>query len=718
MKQMKRRPQSALITKISKDSQVKSEQSVINTSQMIFNKKQSQIQSPPIHFYQDKEQLYFENILLKQQNNELRYENMKHKSKVAQLQKKILQIEKVDKYQLNQDALGVQQQGEGSIVPILKSKIREQQDLIDNLNVNLQNQFKSVKLTQLLEMQKEIKQYQDEILKLRQMLSITQKLSDQDLFNDPDIQQRLQNYTLIMHAQENQISSLQDRNDKLNQEIQDLQDEVQKLKDEMKALNFEKSQIKKQLDEATITENEIYQKKKNEYMEKKLQEQLKQNDQLKGELSLQEQKLKKQSKLLKEREKEFKDYQIDANKKIQTLTDANAKKDYFIQDLQERVNIVEILKQKSSPKVESPGLRTSIEPPKTYREKGTQAPENQVKEIANTRPINLERLKFIQLIINQKVIRHKLTKDRLQYIFENKQYIQLKNGVMVFQKMPFGLSESDALLLSRYFIGEDNGSSSQVNLEDTQEVSEIIKQIYDIKSKFSENITFKSIIYENQLLLKLIGIYKSNKKLQGFYNKFEYKRLLEQYRITHEQFEYLQLINFEFTGLDTIIDHDFLASYFLQEHQMFVDFQHLNTFDLKMFQYVPQKKDESFEQLPPRMSVSPQRNSTLAVSKLTAGESTKQLQVQSILQNNQILTFSQINEITSLQPSESRRPRESDLFNYSQSQLPQVKRDNSSIQFQLSEDPKDIQSFEEITRPPQLKQHNEQEQIEEFIEEL
>ncbi|CAD8187598.1 unnamed protein product [Paramecium octaurelia] len=692
---MKRRPQSAIITKLIRERQ----ESAINTSQMIYSKKQTPQQVAPKEYFEDQEQLYFVNLQLKQQCNEVKQENQKLKAYIAQLKKQIVKIEKVDKYQVNCDPLGVIQSGEGSIVPILKAKVKEQRNQIEELQTDLHQQYKSVKLTKLSELQREIQNQQNEIMKLRQVIQSALNITDQDLVNDPNVIEKLSKFTITVHQQENSIQQLIKQNDKLKIEYQEMSNDNAKLLEEMKQLNFEKINYKKQLEEQTITENEIYQQKKREFLEMKLAATLKQLDTLKGELSLYENKSKSLQKQIKDQEKEFKQTTMELQKQKQNLEDQCNKKDIMIQDLNDRINILDLLKQKNSPKPSESPLtlqhKKSFLPPSTYRDAMTQFPENRSQDInqnVNCRPINNNQLEILFQQLKFKIVSQKLTKERIHFTFHYKEFIQLGEAIQVFMNAPYNFQKSDSIILCRYLIGEDQGFSNSIQFQDTQEVREIIDQLYNHPKIKSEYLTFQTILKQNYyskvINQKLIQCNIPSK----IYNRDDFILLLRNnYNFTYEQIDFMLMMNYLYSNEIENIDINVLRKFIQQECDLQATLHNLAYVCQESIRYIPKKinkisySDDDESNCPKDLkSVQKQRDD----SKIEMKPPELSNQVQNIITSEQYLTFSQFkNSDQQLKSSESRKPsnhnNNSDIFQYSQSLLPQatLKRPSENQQF-------------------------------------
>ncbi|CAD8095420.1 unnamed protein product [Paramecium primaurelia] len=706
---MKRRPQSAIISKMIRERQ----ELAINNSQMIYSKKQTPQQVAPKEYFEDQEQLYFVNLQLKQQCNEYKFENQKLKAYIAQLKKQIIKIQKLDKYQVNCDPLGVIQSGEGSIVPILKAKVKEQRNQIEELQTDLHQQYKSVKLTKLSELQREIQNQQNEIMKLKQVIQWALNINDQDLVNDPNVIEKLSKFTITVHQQENSIQQLIKQNDKLKMEYQEMSNDNSKLIEEIKQLNFEKINYKKQLEEQTITENEMYQQKKREFLEMKLAATLKQLDTLKVELSLYENKSKILQKQIKDQEKEFKQTIMELQKQKQNLEDLCYKKDIIIQDLNDRINIQDLLKQKNSPKPsDSPltlQLKKSFFPPKTYRDQITQFPENQISNInqdINCSPIDKNKLEVLFQQLKFKIISQKLTKERVHFTFHNKEFIQLGDAIQIFMNAPYNFQKSDSLILCRYLIGEDQGFSNQIQWQDTQEVREIIDQLYNHPKIKSQYLTFQTILkqnfYSKAINEKLIQCNIQNK----IYNKDDLILLLKNnFNFTYEQIDYMLMIYYLYSNEVDNININVLSKFIQQECDLQATLHNLTYVCLDSIRYIPKKinkvsysDDEEFKypvvESKDKQSIQQQRDD----SKIKTNE--QSYQVQNIIISEQYLTFSQFKTCEQqLKSSESRKPsnhnnNSSDIFQYSQSLLPlatlkrpsenqQMTSDNS-IQFNIT----------------------------------
>ncbi|CAD8106091.1 unnamed protein product [Paramecium sonneborni] len=686
---MKRRPQSAIISKIVKERQ----ESGINTSQLIYSQKPTPQQIAPKEYFEDQEQLYFANLQLKQQYNELKFENSRLKAFVAQLKKQIVKIEKVDKFQVSCDPLGVVQNGEGSIVPILKAKVKEQRNQIEELQTDLHQQYKSVKLTKLSELQREIHNQQNEIIKLKQVISSALNITDQDLVNDPNVIEKLSKFTITVHQQENSIQQLTKQNDQLKLEYQKMSNDNAKLLEEMKQLNFEKINYKKQLEEQTITENEIYQQKKREFLEMKLSATLKQLDTLKGELSLYENKSKLLQKQIKDQEKEFKQTIMELQKSKQNLEDQCYKKDVIIQDLNDRINIMDLLKQKNSPKPSDSPLtqqqNKTFFPPTTYRDQMTQFPENQISDInrdLNSRPISKNKLEQLFQQLKFKIISQKLTKDRIHFTFHNKEFIQLGEAIQIFMNAPYNFQKSDSIILCRYFIGEDQGFSNQIQWQDTQEVREIIDQFYNHPKIKSEYLTFQTILKQNYFCKALNQKLIQSNITNQIYNKDDLILLLKnKFSFTYEQIDYMLMMNYLYSNEVEYINFNYLRKLIQQECDLQATLHNLTYFSHDTIRFIPKKAikfsysdDEEFN------------NPVLENNNLNSIEKQKDdsknlikppeisNQIQNIITSEQYLTFSQFkNNDQQLKSSESRKPNNhnynnSDIFQYSQSILPQA----------------------------------------------
>ncbi|CAD8197671.1 unnamed protein product [Paramecium pentaurelia] len=77
---------------------------------------------------------------------------------------------------------------------------QQQPQQISELTEGLKIRCKSVKLTQLVELQQEIKKQQNEIMCLKQIEQVAIKVKDQDLFNDPETGKRIKNYILTIQC--------------------------------------------------------------------------------------------------------------------------------------------------------------------------------------------------------------------------------------------------------------------------------------------------------------------------------------------------------------------------------------------------------------------------------------------------------------------------------------------------------------------------------------
>ncbi|CAD8192595.1 unnamed protein product [Paramecium pentaurelia] len=604
---MQNRPHSAIMKLKSEASDARSRDSI---SHLMFTPKQNKVTSPPTKRYADGETLYIQNLQFKQEANMLRMQNIKLRTLVQQLQNRIQQIEKVDRYQLHTDPLGLTTANqEGSIVPMLKAKIREQAQQIFELTDDLRRQCKSVKLTQLVELQKEIKNQQDEIMRLKQFQQVAIKVTDQDLFNDPEIGERIKNYVLTINAQESQIEVLEKQINQLKYEYQGLVEDNIKVKEEVKQISFEKTQLKKKLEDQTITETEQYQQKKREFLEKKLQSVLKQVDTLKGELSLYETKYKSATKQQQDQEREFKQQIALAQKAKQNLEDTLSKKELLIQDLQDRVAIQDLLKQKTTS--EEPVVKHLI-PPKCYRSQFTQFPEVQQAEhkatdIINTDPIDQERLKELLEDLKYKVISMCLTRSKLQYLFKGIEFIQLSQGLKLFMKRPFNYSEKDAIVLSRYFIGEDKGQGYKIQWEDTQSVNDMILQM--IPSKEDTQFNFKSIINKNSLIKFLNFEMKQLKLEDKKYNIDEYIIYIKNNtKWNLEHISFLRLINSLYLGDSGNIDQGFLSLYLREECEMMDQLNKLQKINFQIYRSTPKiqikyEDDEDIVQKPVEMKM-------------------------------------------------------------------------------------------------------------------
>ncbi|CAK93922.1 unnamed protein product (macronuclear) [Paramecium tetraurelia] len=687
---MKRRPQSAIIAKIIKDRQ----ESGMNNSQLIYIKKQTPQQVPPKEYFEDQEQMYFANLSLKQQCNELKFENSKLKASVSQLKKQIIKIEKIDKYQANCDPLGVIQGGEGSIVPILKAKVKEQRNQIEELQTDLHQQYKSVKLTKLSELQREIENQQNEIMKLRQVIQSALNINDQDLVNDPNIIEKLSKFTITVHQQENSIQQLMKQNDKLKLEYQEMSNDNAKLLEEMKQLNFEKINYKKQLDEQTITESEMYQQKKREFLEMKLAATLKQLDTLKGELSLYENKSKLLQKHIKDQEKEFKQTIMELQKQKQNLEEQCNKKDIIIQDLNDRINILDLLKQKNSPKPsESPltlQLKKSFFPPTTYRDQMTQFPEKQNQDInqdVNCKPINKNKLENLFQQLKFKIISQKLTKERIHFTFHNKEFIQLSDAIQVFMNAPYNFQKSDSIILGRYLIGEDQGLSNSIQWQDTQEVKEIVEQFFNHPKIKSQYLTFQTILKQNYYSRAV------NEKLIDDFILL----LKNNFKFTYEQIDYMLMMNYIYSNEVENIDINALRQFIIQECDLQTTLHNLTYVCQDSVRYVPKQikkvsysDDDEFNYPMVESKNLKSNQKQKDDSKIEIKPPELSNQVQNIITSEQYLTFS-FSDQQQLKSSESRKPsnhnnNNSDIFQYSQSLLPMTTLKRPSDLQQMSQD--------------------------------
>ncbi|CAD8203092.1 unnamed protein product [Paramecium octaurelia] len=694
---MQNRPQSAIMKLKSEASDARSRDSI---SHLMFTPKPNKVTSPPTKRYADGETLYIQNLQYKQEANVLRMQNIKLRTLVQQLQNRIQQIEKVDRYQLHTDPLGLTTANqEGSIVPMLKAKIREQAQQITELTDDLRRQCKSVKLTQLVELQKEIKNQQDEIMRLKQFQQVAIKVTDQDLFNDPDIGERIKNYVLTINAQESQIEVLEKQINQLKCEYQGLVEDNIKVKEEVKQISFEKTQLKKKLEDQIITETEQYQQKKREFLEKKLQSVLKQVDSLKGELSLYETKYKQVTKQQQDQEREFKQQIAIAQKSKQNLEDVLLKKELLIQDLQDRVAIQDLLKQKTTS--EEPVVKHLI-PPKCYRSEFTQFPEVQQAEhkatdIINTDPIDQERLKELLEDLRYKVISMCLTRTRLQYLFKGIQFIQLQQGLELFMKRPFNYSEKDSLVLSRYFIGEDKGQAYRIQWEDTQSVTDMIQQI--VPSKEDTQFNFKSIINRNSVIKFLNFEMKQIRLEDKKYNIDDYIIYIKNNtKWNQEHISFLKLINSLYLGDSGTIDQGFLSLYLREECEMMDQLNKLQMNNFQIYKSTPKiivKYDDDEEIVQ------------------------KQIEMKMQITVEPILTYSQLRlNDNSLKTSESRKPTTCGRENITYSEtyvesIPFIKKqsDQAKVVIQKVEQIKEQQKEEEqsqfqltdsLLQPPSL----------------
>ncbi|CAD8107845.1 unnamed protein product [Paramecium primaurelia] len=705
---MKHRPQSAIVKLKSEPSDPRS-----SFSHLMVSPKPNRLPQTPQQFHIDQETLYMNNMHQKQETNEIKFQNLKLKTLVQQLQARISKIERIDRNQLQVDPLGMSTyNGEGSIIPMLKAKIKQQAQIIEELTTDLRTQCKSVKLTQILELQKQIKNQQDEIIKLRQFQQIALKITDQDLFNDPDIAERVQNYIKTLDAQQIHIDQLLKQNKKLNQEYQELLEKTNKLQEEYKQIGLERIQLKKKLDEQLITETEQYQQKKREFLENKLQSVLKQVDVLKGELSLYENKYKQSTKLQQDQEREFKSTIIKAQKTKQHLEEIIQKKEQLIQDLQDRVAIQDLLKQKSAN--EEPIVK-SIQPPKTYRDQNIQFPEPSIlqhkpTDIINAIPIHQERLQQLLEDLKYKVISLCLTRQRLLYIFQHIEYMQLKDSVHYFMRSPFNYQQDDALILSRYFFSEDKGTGYKIQWEDTQSINDLIQII--VPKKEDTQFNFKTIINRNNLIKQLNQQMKYIKLNDAKYNVDDYIIYIKRNtNLNDEQITFLRLINQIYLGDVTNIDQGFLRIYLKEECEMQSQLYNLQKIDFVIYRYIPKlqikQDDKEFEDI----SITPQKTSEQKIDESQ-------------------IAYSQFRiSDTYLKTSESRKPTSArDTLTYSQSQIesvPLLKRPSdqlnkiSSKQIKEEEDSVEFQMSDQfILQPPKLLKNKEpiQETEEEYQE--
>ncbi|CAD8119379.1 unnamed protein product [Paramecium sonneborni] len=722
---MQNRPYSAIMKLKSETSEVRSRDSM---SHLMFTPKSKKVISPPAKCYADGENLYIQNIHQKQEVNVLRMQNIKLRTLIQQLQNRVYQLEKVDRLQLQTDPLGLTtSKQEGSIVPILKAKIREQAQQISELTEDLKRQCKSVKLTQLVELQKEIKNQQDEIMRLKQFQLVAIKVTDQDLFSNPDIGERIKNYVLTINAQEKQIEVLEKQINQLKYEYQELIEDNMKVQEEIKYITFEKTQLKRKLEDQIITETEQYQLKKREYLEKKLQSVLKQVDTLKGELSLYENKYKSLTKQYQDQDREFKQQLVLYQKTKMNLEDAIIKKDQLIQDLQDRVAIQDLLKQKN-PSEEH--LVKHLIPPKCYRSSFTQfpdieQPQPKATDIINTHPIDKERLQVLLEDLRYKVISLCLTKSRLQYLLKGIEFIQLKQGLDFFMKRPFNYQEEDALLLSRYYIGEDQGYGYKIQWEDTQSVNDMISKI--TPSKEDTLFNYKTIINKKTLIKFLNGEMKLLKLQDTIYNIDDYIIYIQNNtKWNQEQLSFLRLINSLYFGDQLKIDQGFLRLYLREECELMDQQNKLQKIDFQIYRSIPkaiiqQNDDEEMIEQKSEMKI--------------------QIKVEPVLTLSQL----RLNDYSLLKTSESRKPttcgRENVIYseNYVES-IPLVKKQSEQIKFvdlkveeikeqkieikenqkeikeqQKEEKQNEIKMFDSFLQPPSLLKNKAQSEEEEQI---
>ncbi|CAD8121735.1 unnamed protein product [Paramecium sonneborni] len=684
---MKNRPQSAIVKLKSEPSDPRS-----SFSHLLVIPKANRPLHTPQQFHIDQETLYINNMHQKQETNEIKFQNLKLKTLVQQLQARISQIEKVDKHQLLIDPLGMSTNNtEGCIVPMLKAKIKKQAQIIEELTTDLRNQCKSVKLTSILELQKQIKNQQDEILKLRQFQQLALKITDQDLFNDPDIAERIQNYIKTIEAQQIHIDQLFKQNKKLNSEYQELLKQSNKLQEECKQISIERTQFKKKLDEQIITETEQYQQKKREFLEKKLQSVLKQVDSLKGELSLYETKYKQSTRIQQDQEREFKQTLMNAQKANIHLEELLQKKEQLMQDLQDRVAIYDLLKQKST--IEEPIVKLVPQPPKTYRDQYIQFPEplilqHKPTDIINANPIDQERLQQLLEDLKYKVISLCLTQQRLQFIFKDIKFMQLKDSLQYFMRSPFNYQQQDALILSRHFFSEDKGTGFKIQWEDTQNINDLIQLIIPKKEDIQFN--FKTIINRHNIIKQLYSVIKNLKLNDIKYNIDDYMiQIKRNTNLNDEQITFLRLINQMYLGDVTNIDQGFLRLYLKEECEMISQLYKLQKIDFVIYRYIPKlyikQEDNEFEQIDLKQKISEPKIEDTS------------------------LTFSLLRMNDSyLKTSESRKPTSArDTLTYSQSQT-------ESIPLKMKQNDNQSRNIPSVYREQQIQEIKEEEEFVEF----
>ncbi|CAD8115399.1 unnamed protein product [Paramecium primaurelia] len=667
---MRRRPQSAIIPIINKDKH----EININTSQTISKQQHQSFVAPKEHF-EDQEQLYYSNLQLKQTTNELRYQNQKLKAQVSQLQVQSHPklIEKV--------GIPISQNGECSIVPTLKEKVKQQRNLIEELQTDMQYQQKSIKFTKMSELQAEISNLQNEIQKLKLIIKSLLKVQDQEFIKDPNIIEKLSKFSILLNQQQNYISQLATENEKLKKEYQEVSNNNSQLMDQIKILTFERINYKKQFNQQTNTENDT---KRSDYLEKRLVATLQQIDSLKGELVLYQNKQKLLNKQIKEQEKELKSNILELQKQKQQLEEQSQKKDQIIQDLNDRINITELLKQKSPQSATSVTqyMKKSFFPILNYQDQFTQFPEKQDNNLL-IYPIDEFKLQILLQQLKYKIISLKLTKERIQMCFNYKQYVQLGEAIEIFMKSPFNFQNQDSIIICRYLIGEDQGTSQKMQLEDTQEVKEIIKKFHTHPKILSEYLTFKTINYQSYFI-KLI-YYQINKTIipKKIYNSSEFILLLSQkYNFSYELIEYILMMNYLYLNEIEIIDWNKMTKILEEEYSLYRDNHNLTYYSNDCIRYIPnnyQKKtysddeDFNYQVIESRNSKSisqQQQNDEIIINKKTELQS----KVQEIISNEQILTLSQFKYIDQqLKSSESRKPNiTSDQFTYSQSEHPKA----------------------------------------------
>ncbi|CAD8089815.1 unnamed protein product [Paramecium primaurelia] len=98
------------------------------------------------------------------------------------------------------------------------------------------------------------KEQKNQILRLKQFQQVFIKQTDQDLFNDPETGKRINNYMLIINAQE--FKTILEK--QINQLKHEYQDNI-KTKKQIKQISFEKTQLKMKLEDQIITDNQMYQ---------------------------------------------------------------------------------------------------------------------------------------------------------------------------------------------------------------------------------------------------------------------------------------------------------------------------------------------------------------------------------------------------------------------------------------------------------------------------
>ena len=160
----------------------------------------------PNKIIMDKERLYIENMQLKIKNNELQEDIVKYKARFFQLQKEKQKKDEAPSQNYSQNSF---------LVRLLKQNIRDLKNELHSKDMLINKQKKSMKLTNSLEMELEIKAYIDECTRLKHYLEEIIKEKDEitNRTNEITIQpnEQIQNLMKVIEHDKKKIKELKEK---------------------------------------------------------------------------------------------------------------------------------------------------------------------------------------------------------------------------------------------------------------------------------------------------------------------------------------------------------------------------------------------------------------------------------------------------------------------------------------------------------------------------